>query len=110
MSTTFHPGTNGPAATPNASPRADYGGPPAGVSLIYVHDPTNPLWLVGYDWTGKPRGTVKISPAIGPGYIGKAPHGQIFQATPSGEGGCGVLLDRFGPPVLPLPSRSAAHP
>ncbi|HKB32337.1 MAG TPA: hypothetical protein VKF16_00570 [Candidatus Dormibacteraeota bacterium] len=109
MSTRFHPRTNVPAATPNASPRADYGRPPAGVSLIYVHDPTNPLWLVGYDWTGKPRGTVKISPAIGAGYIGQAPDGQIFQVTPSAKGGSGVFLDRLGQPILLLASGSGGY-
>src|SRR5450756_2887652 len=36
MSTRFHPRATVPAATPNASPVADYGPPPAGVPLLYV--------------------------------------------------------------------------
>jgi hypothetical protein len=107
MSTRFHPRATVPAATPQASPLADYGRPPAGVSLIYVHDPTNPLWLVGYDWSGKPRGTVKLGQAIGTGYVGQAPDGQLFQVAPSAKGGSGIFLDRLGQPILLLAGTGA---
>jgi len=60
MSTRHTPRASVPAATPNASPLVDYGPPPAGVPLLYVHDPNNPSWLIAFDWSGKPRGTVKL--------------------------------------------------
>jgi hypothetical protein len=107
MSTRFHPRASVPAATPQASPLADYGRPPAGVSLIYVHDPIHPSWLVGYDWSGKPRGTVKIAQDIGSGYIGQAPDGQLFQLSPSAKGGSGVFLDYVGQPILLLAGTGA---
>src|ERR1700674_4205425 len=44
-----------------AAPKADYGPPPAGVNLLYVHDPKHDSWLIGYDWQGQPRGTVKVA-------------------------------------------------
>src|SRR6266536_1395858 len=31
-----------PGATPSATPSGDYGSPPAGVNLIWVHDPNHP--------------------------------------------------------------------
>jgi hypothetical protein len=43
------------------TPVADYGPPPAGVSLIYAADPHHQGWYIGFDWSGKPRGTVKIA-------------------------------------------------
>jgi hypothetical protein len=107
MSTRFHPRAVVPAvtprATPNASPLADYGPPPAGIPLIYVHDPTQPTWLVGYDWSGKPRGTVKLGQAIDAGqYVGMAPDGQEFLVSPTAKGGSGVFLDRLGAPIPAL--------
>ncbi|HEY4888716.1 MAG TPA: hypothetical protein VIJ58_09080, partial [Candidatus Dormibacteraeota bacterium] len=58
MSTRFNHRASVPVTNPKASPVADYGPPPAGVPLLYVHDPNNPSWLIGYDWSGKARGTV----------------------------------------------------
>ena len=108
MSTRFHPRAAVPAATPQASPLADYGPPPAGVSLIYVHDSTNPLWLVGYDWSGTPRGTVMLGQAIATGqYIAQAPDGQNFQVSPSAKGGSGTFLDRLGRPIVRLAGTGA---
>jgi hypothetical protein len=75
--------------------------------LIYVHDPTHPLWLVGYDWLGRPRGTVKIAQGIGAGYVGQAPDGQLFQVSPSAKGGSGIFLDRVGQPILLLAGTGA---
>jgi hypothetical protein len=97
MSTRFHPRASVPAATPNASPIADYGPPPAGVPLLYVRDPSNPAWLIGFDWSGKPRGTVKLDPAIGA--VGMAPDGQSFAVGFGAKGGTGEILDRLGQPV-----------
>jgi hypothetical protein len=97
MSTRFHPRAVVPAATPNASPLADYGPPPAGVPLLYVKDPNHPSWLIGFDWTGKPRGTVKLDPAVGS--VGMAPDGQSFAVGFGAKGGTGEILDRLGQPI-----------
>jgi hypothetical protein len=86
-------GTPAPAATP----QADYGPPPAGVNLLYVHDPNHPLWLIGYDWSGRPRGTVKLDPTLVG--VGMAPDGQSFSVGVGAKGGTGELLDRLGQPV-----------
>jgi len=97
MSTRFHPRASVPAATPNSSPVADYGPPPAGVPLLYVHDPSHPTWLIGFDWSGKPRGTVKLDPSLaGPGM---APDGQSFAVGFGAKGGTGEILDRLGQPI-----------
>jgi hypothetical protein len=97
MSTRFHPRASVPAATPNASPLADYGPPPAGVPLLYVNDPSHKSWLIGFDWTGQPRATVKIDPSIGS--VGMAPDGQSFAVGFGAKGGTGEILDRLGQPV-----------
>jgi len=103
MSTRFHPRAVAPAATPKATPLADYGPPPAGVSLLYVHDPTQSSWLVGYDMAGKPRGTVKLGQAVDAGqYVVMSPDGQSFMVSPTAKGGSGVFLDRLGAPILSL--------
>jgi hypothetical protein len=109
MSTRFHPRATVPAATPNASPLADYGPPPAGVSLIYVHDPNHPSWLIGYDWSGTPRGTVKPDQAIDPNQlVAQAPDGQSFQVMPTAKGGSGVFLDRLGA-VISSPGNAGVY-
>jgi hypothetical protein len=97
MSTRFHPRASVPAATPPATPVADYGPPPAGVPLLYVTDPNHPSWLIGFDWTGTPRGTVKLDPSIG--IVGMAPDGQSFAVGYGAKGGTGEILDRLGQPV-----------
>jgi hypothetical protein len=97
MSTRFHPRASVPAATPHASPATDYGPPPTGVPLLYVKDPNNPSWLIGFDWTGTPRGTVKLDAAIG--ILGMAPDGQSFAVGYGAKGGTGEILDRLGQPV-----------
>jgi len=86
-----------PAATPGASLMADYGPPPAGVPLLYVKDPTHPTWLIGFDWSGQPRGTLKLDPAIGS--VGMAPDGQAFAVGFGSKGGTGEILDRLGQPL-----------
>jgi hypothetical protein len=83
---------------PHASPTAvaDYGPPPAGVNLLYVHDPNRPSWLIGYDWSGQPRGTVKPDQAAA---IRMAPDGQAFALGLNAKGGTGELRDRLGQPI-----------
>jgi hypothetical protein len=105
MSARFHPRAAVPAATPNATPLADYGPPPAGVPLLYVKDPNHPSWLIGFDWTGMPRGTVKLDPSIGT--VGMAPDGQSFAVGYGNKGGTGEILDRLGQPI---PAVGAAIP
>ncbi len=96
MSTRFAHRASVPA-NPKASPVADYGPPPAGVPLLYVHDPNNQSWLIGYDWSGQPRGTVKLDPALVG--IGMARDGQSFSVGSGAKGGTGELLDRLGQPI-----------
>lgn len=99
-----HANVTSPHVTP--SPLADYGPPPAGVPLLYVHDPNHLGWLIGYDWSGHPRATVKPDQA---GVIGMAPDGQSFAVGQSG--GTTELRDRLGQPIpgsgaLPAPGFS----
>lgn len=91
-----------PAASPNASPLVDYGPPPAGVPLLYVHDPGNPSWLIAFDWSGKPRGTVKLPAAVvgDPSTVKMAPDGSGFEVGGTYKGGSGTFLDRLGQPIV----------
>lgn len=86
---------------PKASPVADYGPPPAGVPLLYVHDPNHPSWLIGYDWSGKPRGTVKLSTDLAQNASGvqMTPDGSGFEVGGTYKGGTGTFLDRLGLPI-----------
>ena len=97
MSTRFAQRPAVPASTPGASLNADYCPPPAGVPLLYVKDPSHPSWLIGFDWSGQPLGTVKLDPAIGS--AGMAPDGQSFAVGFGAKGGTGEILDRLGQPV-----------
>ena len=90
MAIRFAPRVSVPA-TPRASPVADYGPPPAGVQLLYVHDANHPAWLIGYDWSGKPRGTVKFNV----NNAAQAPDGQLFVVGGDGKGGGGTFFDRL---------------
>jgi len=85
------------APTPTATPSADYGPPPTGVELLYVHDPNHPTWLIGYDWTGRPRSTVKLTD-LQPN-VGMAPDGQSFAIGLGAKGGNWQFLDRLGQPI-----------
>ncbi|HSP08675.1 MAG TPA: hypothetical protein VLU92_03645 [Candidatus Dormibacteraeota bacterium] len=49
------------SASPAPAPPHDSGTPPAGVPLIYGGDPANPLWITGFDWQGRPRGTIQLT-------------------------------------------------
>jgi hypothetical protein len=84
------------SAARQATPVADYGPPPSGVNLLYVHDPNHPSWLIGYDWSGNPRGTVKLDQ---PTAIRMAPDGQSFALGLNAKGGTGELRDRLGQPI-----------
>lgn len=88
-------------ATAPASPKAtaaDYGPPPAGIPLLFVHDPNHASWLIGYDWSGKARGTVKPPQYLASTtVIGMSPDGQEFVAAE--PNGSRFLLDRLGNPV-----------
>jgi hypothetical protein len=89
-----HANVTSPHVTP--SPLADYGPPPAGMNLLYFHDPNHPGWLTGYDWSGQPRATVKPDPAGNylSGNLMMAPDGQSFVVGDTGE-----FRDRFGQPI-----------
>lgn len=97
MSTRLGHRASVPAATPKATPVADYGPPPAGVPLLYVDDPNDRAWLIGYDWSGKPRGTVKLAPDVAVNsQVKMAPDGSGFEVGGTYKGGTGVFLDRLG--------------
>lgn len=93
-------------------PTGDYGPPPAGVPLIYVDDPVNHPWLIGYDWTGKPRATVKFTPQsiAGLGQVLQSPDGQTFTAGVSAKGGNWQFFDRLGQPLPSRPLPNAYSP
>ncbi len=92
------PRSGTPVVAASPSPVAvDYGPPPPGVPLVWVKDPNQAGWLIGFDWTGKPRGTVKISQPIGQyDRFSQAPDGSAFGIEPNGKGGYGIFLDRLG--------------
>lgn len=83
---------------PSPSPRLveDYGTPPAGVPLIYLQDPKNTSWYIGFDWSGAPRGTIKLTQ---PADIDQSPDGSWFEIGSPGKGGTGQFLDRLGRPL-----------
>jgi hypothetical protein len=88
-------------AHPQASPLTNYGPPPAGVPLLYLVDPRNKAWLQGYDWSGKARGTVDLTPdaLTSPGGVLMAPDGSAFEVGVARKGASGVFLDRLGRPI-----------
>ena len=78
----------------------DYGPPPAGVPLIYLAYPDHPGWLIGFDWTGKPRGTVKLAMQPDPlAGFSQAPDGSAFAYGFNVKAGTLKFLDRLGQPV-----------
>lgn len=87
------------APTP-VNPQGDYGPPPAGVQLVYVHDPNHPSWLIGYDWTGHARATVKLGQFLPTSEsVIMAPDGQQFEVRETANLELGAFLDRLGQPV-----------
>jgi hypothetical protein len=106
MSIRFAPGVSSPRVVLPSPIAVDYGPPPAGAPLLYVRDPNHAGWLIGFDWTGKPRGTVKIALPIDPyGTFGQSPDGSTFGYAPNGKGGYQQFFDRLG---SPLPSQDSA--
>lgn len=86
-----------PKAVATPSPAGDYGPPPAGVPLFYVRDPNHSRWYVGFDWSGAPRGTLKLAqPLDQMNTLLQAPDGSAFQVTIGAKGGGETLLDRLG--------------
>jgi hypothetical protein len=68
--------------------------------LLWVHDPNHPGWLIGFDWTGKPRGTAKISQPVGQyDRLSQAPDGSAFAYEPNAKGGFQVFFDAMGNPI-----------
>jgi len=108
----FAPRTAAPAPAVVASPSpvaVDYGPPPAGVPLIWVQDPNHAGRLIGFDWTGKPRGTVKLAQPLGRyDKLSQAPDGSAFGIEANGKGGFQIYLDRLGN-VDPSPSSVINH-
>jgi hypothetical protein len=86
----------GPTLSPQASKVVvrDYGPPPVGVPLFYVKDPRHDKWFIGLDWSGVPRGTIKLEQAA----LGtQAPDGSAFAYASNGKGGGpDVFRDRLG--------------
>jgi hypothetical protein len=99
LSARHAPRASVPAASPRATPSGDYGPPPAGVPLVYVRDPNHPSWLIGFDWAGKPRGTVKLAEPMDPyRVLVQAPDGSAFLYA-AAKGGSEQFLDRLGSPI-----------
>jgi len=94
------------SASPTAAPAVDYGPPPAGVPLVYVQDSKNAAWLIGFDWTGKARGTVKMPAPLDTSRIGQAPDGSVFGISPNGKGGYTEFMDTQGNRIPMDPSLS----
>jgi hypothetical protein len=98
----------GPAPSPQTLVAGDYGPPPAGAPLLYMHDPNHGDWLVGLDWDGNPVTTVKPIETKSQ----QAPDGTLFQVYPGGRGNVwtGKFLDRLGQPLkaVVLPKGMAA--
>ena len=90
-----------PRSTP--SPVVDYGSPPAGVALFYVADPAHPGWYIGIDWTGKPRGTIKLAQPLDQFTNLRQSHdGSGFFADNRGVTNA-ASLDRLGQPLAAFP-------
>jgi hypothetical protein len=80
---------------------ADYGPPPGGVSLIYVADPNHKGWYIGFDWSGKPRSTVKVAQNLDKFQrVFQSPDGSAFLITDRRDvhGGDG-FSERLGAPT-----------
>jgi len=98
-----------PGATPSATPSGDYGSPPAGVNLIWVHDPNHPTWLSGFDWDFQVRATLKLDAEKT--NVTMAPNGQAFGLGLYAKGGNWEYLDRLGHSVAaPTTLQGAVNP
>lgn len=82
------------------SPVGDYGPPPPGVPLFYLKDPDHAAWYVGFDWSGKPRATLKLSAgADAIMTLSQSADGSYFIFRPGAKGGGGQFYDRLGKPL-----------
>jgi len=91
-------------ATPARLTAHDYGPPPAGAKLLYLHDPANASWLTGFDWSGAPSATVKLDGPRSGALM--APDGQTFAIGLNAKGGTWDFLDRLGNPIPASPGIS----
>jgi hypothetical protein len=100
MAIQFPPRPAVPAAatpSPPSSVGVDYGPPPPNVPLVWVQDPNHTGWLIGFDWTGKPRGTAKVPQQVGQfDRLSPAPDGSAFGYEPNGKGGFHLFFDQLG--------------
>jgi len=106
MAVQFSPRASAPskAAAPTTA-AVDYGAPLPSVRLIWVQDPNHAGGLIGFDWTGQPRGIVKRAQPLGEGEsLAQSPDGSTFAYTPAAKGGYQQFLDRFGNPLPGLDS------
>jgi hypothetical protein len=71
-----------------------------------VQDPRHDGWLIGFDWTGNPRGTVKMPQPLDTSRIGQAPDGSVFGISPNGKGGYTEFIDTLGNRIPIDPSAS----
>ena len=86
-----------PAATHGNTSVHEYGPPPAAVPVFFLEDPEHQGWYVGLDWSGNPRGTIKLAQPLDQGTIlVQSPNGSAFQVTPGGKGVSTQFLDRLG--------------
>ena len=53
-----------PMPSPTVAGEPDYGPAPVGTPLFYYVDPRERTWMVAMDWTGQPRGTLKLPERI----------------------------------------------
>jgi hypothetical protein len=90
-----------PVASPTPGER-DYGPVPAGVAVTYAIDPREPSWLIAYDASGRPVGTVKLPVSVQ--LSGSAAY--AVSASPGGDliiAGDRVY-NRAGQPIAPAPA------
>jgi hypothetical protein len=101
MAVQFAPRAAAPAVGVSPSPVVvDYGPPPPNMPLVWVQDPHHTGWLIGFDWTGKPRGTVKLPQQVGQfDRLSPAPDGSAFGYEPNGKGGFHLFFDQLGNPI-----------
>jgi hypothetical protein len=75
-------GLNRATVPSHVPPVGEYGQPQTGLPLIYVADPNHQDWYIGFDWSGKPRATVKLAkPLDRLQNLYQAPDGSGFRIT-----------------------------
>jgi hypothetical protein len=91
--------------SPTVAGAHDYGPPPAGVNLLWVYDPVDVTRLIGYDWSGKPRASLKPANPAG---LTMAPDGQSF-VIGLRDYGDWHFFNRLGQPLL-VPNMAGQFP